>query len=98
VSDRGLQVGLSVWSLSAMHDLKISSLTSFESILILSTRLVGNFNATSALVGVLKKIDVRALIEPVMSGLHSIGAIEVMNVCEASLRVCQQIGTSPQQV
>lgn len=70
----------------------MSSLTSFESILILSARLVGNFNATPALVGVLKKIDIRPLIEPVMSGLHSIGAIEVVNVCEASLMVCQQIG------
>lgn len=84
--------------LSAVRDLIMPSLTSFESILILSAWLVGNFDATPALVGVFKKIDIRALVKPVMSGFHSIGAIEVMNVCEASLTVCQQIGTSPQRI
>jgi hypothetical protein len=81
-----------------MRDIIMSSLTSFESILILSAWLVGNFDATAALVGILKKIDIRALIKPVMSGFHSIGAIKVMNVCEASLTVCQQIGSSSQRI
>jgi hypothetical protein len=55
---------------------------SFESILIFSTRLVGNLDATSALVRILKEIDIRTLVEPVMPGLYMLWTIKVMNVCK----------------
>jgi hypothetical protein len=49
---------------------------SFESILIFSTRLVGNLDATSALVRILKEIDIRTLVEPVMPGLYMLWTIK----------------------
>jgi hypothetical protein len=60
------------------------SLTSFEGILIFSTRLVGNLDATSALVRILKEIDIRALVESVVPGLYVLRAIKVVNVCKPS--------------
>lgn len=60
------------------------SLTSFKSVLIFCTRLVGNLDATSPLVRILEEVDVRALVKSVVSRLHVFRAIEVVNVCEAS--------------
>jgi hypothetical protein len=57
---------------------------SFEGILIFSTRLVGNLDATSALVRILKEIDIRALVESVVPGLYVLRAIKVVNVCKPS--------------
>lgn len=55
---------------------------SYKSVLIFSTRLVGNLDATSALIRILKEIDIRSLVEPVMPGLHVLWTVEVVNICK----------------
>lgn len=52
-------------------------------VLALGAGPVGNLNSRAALVGVLKEVDVRALVETVMWRVVGFGAVKVVDVSEA---------------
>lgn len=62
-------------------------LTPIESVLVLCAGVVGNLESGAPLVRILKKVDVRALIEPVMRrvvGLRSVEVVYVSVACSTS--------------
>ena len=62
-----------------------------ERVLMLGARPVGDLDACAALLGILKEVDVRALIEAVMGRVVSFRPVEVVDVSEA-VRVSMRKG------
>jgi len=66
--------------------LEVRNLTAIKRILVICARLVRDLNSSSALVRVFEEVDIRALVEPVMSRFIFGWAVEIVYIREASAR------------
>lgn len=72
-----------------------NQLTSVKGVLVVGARLVGNLDATSPVVCILKQVDVGALVKSVVARMSVWRRIEVVNVSEAVRGGGSQAKASP---